>query len=148
MHPGVENGTKSDLRDLMLTSSIDWTVKLWYPKHRNEPIQTYEYSQEYIYDVQWSPVHPSVFATCDGDGFVDIWDINKDTESPQVRKKLRDEAINTIRWSEDGKKIAVGDSDGYLSIWALDKDFYMPKSDDQTKMERLVASMQPSVGSV
>lgn len=35
-----------------------------------------------MYDVQWSPMHPGVFASCDGDGFVDVWDINKDTESP------------------------------------------------------------------
>lgn len=37
-----------------------------------------------MYDVQWSPMHPSIFASCDGDGFVDVWDINKDIESPVV----------------------------------------------------------------
>jgi len=63
MHPGIsQSERKSDLGDLMLTSSIDWTVKLWYPRIRNDALFTFEQSQEYVYDVQWSPVHPSVFA--------------------------------------------------------------------------------------
>jgi hypothetical protein len=35
-------------------------------------------------------VHPSVFASCDGDGFIDVWDINKDVEAPIFRKKAND----------------------------------------------------------
>lgn len=71
MHPGksqTENqtslGAKSDMSELMLSSSMDWTVKLWYPKNESkyDPIATFECSQEYVNDVQWSPVHPSVFA--------------------------------------------------------------------------------------
>ena len=77
------------MSELMLSASMDWTVKLWYPKNEYStlPIFTFESSQEYVYDVQWSPVHPSVWASVDGDGFVDIWDINRDTESPIVHKK-------------------------------------------------------------
>lgn len=48
----------------MLSASMDWTVKLWYPKNedKHDPIQSFESSQEYVYDVEWSPVHPTVFA--------------------------------------------------------------------------------------
>jgi dynein intermediate chain len=35
-----------------------------------------------VYDVQWSPVHPALFAACDGTGRVDIWDLSSDTEVP------------------------------------------------------------------
>lgn len=29
-------------------------------------------------DVKWNPVNPSIFATGDAEGFVDIWDLTKD----------------------------------------------------------------------
>ena len=83
-----------------------------------------------------------MFASCDGDGFIDIWDINKDIEGPQVRKQVRDQAINTLKWSQDGKRMAVGDASGYVSIWGVDKDFSAPKSEDFTKMERLAVNQQ------
>ena len=76
------------MSDLILTSSLDWTVKLWSPKAVSEletsgkPLMTFESSQEYIYDVQWSSKHPSVFASCDAEGYVDVWDINRDKEQP------------------------------------------------------------------
>jgi dynein intermediate chain, cytosolic len=84
-----------------------------------------------VYDVQWSPIHPSIFASCDGDGFIDIWDINKDKESPIVHTcafeqqtgahgyKEQDDgkALGAIKWSRDGRRIAVGDSEGFVSIW-------------------------------
>jgi|JI9StandDraft_2_1071091.scaffolds.fasta_scaffold47547_2 dynein intermediate chain len=80
MHPqtslaaGASN--LNELSDLMLSASFDWSIKLWYPKVRNDPILTLESAQEYIYDVQWSPVHPACFASCDGDGGLDLWNLN------------------------------------------------------------------------
>jgi len=52
MHPGTSQNEKiGDLSDLLLTCSLDWTVKLWYPKVKAEPLLTFESSQEYVYDV-------------------------------------------------------------------------------------------------
>ena len=91
---GSNKSMMTDMSELMLSASMDWTVKLWYAKNEEKrtPIFTFESSQEYVYDVQWSPVHPSVFAQVDGDGFVDIWDINRDTESPIAHKKAFESA--------------------------------------------------------
>lgn len=111
---------------------MDWTVKLWYPKNEfdESPIYTFESSQEYVYDVQWSPVHPSVFACVDGDGYIDVWDINRDYESPIAHKKAFEtvtsssykdfddsRALSCVKWSRDGRRIAIGDSEGYITIW-------------------------------
>jgi dynein intermediate chain len=96
---------------------------------------TFERAEDYVYDVQWCPVHPSVFACCDGEGYLEIWDLNKDVELPQVRKSISKKAINKIRWSNDGRKIAAGDSTGKLSVWNVDKDvsYFFKFSDDQPK---------------
>ena len=41
---------------------------------------SFENNSDYIYDVQWSPTHPAVFASVDGEGRLDFWNINTDTE--------------------------------------------------------------------
>jgi dynein intermediate chain len=111
---------------------MDWTVKLWSPKSVDDPLFTFENAQEYIYDVEWSPVHPSMFACCDGDGFIEVWDLNKDTEAPIAHKQTaRRTALNCLRWSADGRKIAVGDSDGYVNLWSLDKEVALPRSTEE-----------------
>ena len=141
MHPGASQSEKNnDISDLLLSASMDWTVKLWYPKVKKEPILTFESSQEYVYDIQWSTVHPSVFATCDGDGYIDVWDINKDTEAPVTRKKTGQRALNSLRWSLDGRKIATGDAEGFVSLWSVDKEISMQKNEDFHKLERMIQS--------
>ena len=44
------------------------------------PLCSFENNSEYVYDVQWSPVHPAVFASADGEGRLDLWNMNMDTE--------------------------------------------------------------------
>ena len=43
MHPGksmtdqlVNMGAKSEMSELMLSASMDWSVKLWYPKNQDK----------------------------------------------------------------------------------------------------------------
>lgn len=51
----------------------------FYTQH-NKPLYSFEDNVDNIYDVMWSPVHPAVFATVDGMGRLDIWNLNKDTD--------------------------------------------------------------------
>lgn len=86
IHPGASQSDKrAEMTDLILTSSMDWTIKLWNPKQRKSPLYSFEASQECVYDVKWSPVHPSVFASVNYGGSVDIWNINTNKEAPVVR---------------------------------------------------------------
>lgn len=141
VHPGQSQSEKhSEMADLLLSSSMDWTVKLWCPKTRASPVLTFESAQEYVYDVQWSPTHPSVFASCDAEGFVDIWNINGNVEVPVVRKQINENGgpLNCLRWSKDGRRIAVGDSQGYVTMLAIDQELAQPKPDDFQKVLDLV----------
>jgi dynein intermediate chain, cytosolic len=82
-----------DLSDLFLTCSVDWTVKLWRAKSLTKvatgtqqqvqaiaPIFSFEEADDYVYDVAWHPMHPAVFASVDGSGRFDVWNLNADTE--------------------------------------------------------------------
>ena len=78
-----------DFSDLFLTSSVDWTVKLWRAKslakpstaaHTISPLYSFDEADDYVYDVRWHPAHPAVFGTVDGSGQFDLWNLNTDTE--------------------------------------------------------------------
>jgi len=51
---------------LLLSSSFDWTAKLWLPMQSLEPALTLENSFEYIEDSQWGP--GTVLATANDAG--------------------------------------------------------------------------------
>lgn len=88
-----------DLSDLFLTSSVDWTVKLWRAKtgkptagsasassssaakgQSAAPIHSFEEADDYVFDVKWHPQHPAVFGSVDGNGKFDLWNLNQDAE--------------------------------------------------------------------
>ena len=82
--------------DLFITSSVDWTVKLWRAKTgkptsgapststkvqgNTTPIHSFEEADDYVFDVKWHPNHPAVFGSVDGNGKFDLWNLNQDVE--------------------------------------------------------------------
>ena len=43
VHPGVAQSEKhGEMAELLISSSLDWTVKLWQPNSRTEPLFTFE----------------------------------------------------------------------------------------------------------
>ena len=97
-----------DMSDLVLSSSLDWSVKLWKMRpfstsSRTIGTTTSKFSAEYdaraenascvaefaredvVYDARWAPQRPSVFALVDGAGSVEVWDILVDTEIPVAK---------------------------------------------------------------
>ncbi|KRZ74894.1 Cytoplasmic dynein 1 intermediate chain 1, partial [Trichinella papuae] len=72
-----------DFSHLFLTSSFDWTVKLW-NANESRPLCSFENNSDYVFDVAWSPIHPALFACTDGEGRLDLWHLNRDTALPIV----------------------------------------------------------------
>lgn len=103
---------------MVLTSSFDWTVKLWSP-NSNHSLRTFEYSEDYIYDVCWNPGNPSLFSTVNNEGYIDLFDLTKDVEQPIVHKKIDNSAQNKCKWNKDGSLIITGDSQGNVNLFTL-----------------------------
>uniref|UniRef100_A0A674CP88 Dynein cytoplasmic 1 intermediate chain 1 n=1 Tax=Salmo trutta TaxID=8032 RepID=A0A674CP88_SALTR len=118
-----------DFSHLFVTSSFDWTVKLWSTEH-NKPLYSFEDNADYVYDVMWSPLHPAMFAVVDGIGRLDLWNLNNDTEVPTASVTIEGAcALNRVRWGSGGKEVAVGDSEGRL--WIYDAgELAVPHSED------------------
>ncbi|XP_053718353.1 cytoplasmic dynein 1 intermediate chain 1 isoform X5 [Synchiropus splendidus] len=130
-----------DFSHLFVTSSFDLTVKLWSTKH-NKPLCTFEDNGEYVYDVMWSPVHPAVFAAVDGNGHLDLWNLNNDTEVPTASVVVEGApALNKVRWSSGAKEVAVGDSEG--RVWIYDAgELSAAHSDDWPRFNQTLADIR------
>lgn len=130
-----------DFSHLFVTSSFDWTVKLWTTKH-NKPLYSFEDNADYVYDVMWSPVHPALFACVDGMGRLDLWNLNTDTEVPTASVAIEGaSALNRVRWAQAGKEVAVGDSEG--RIWIYDVgELAVPHNDEWTRFARTLVEIR------
>ena len=118
-HPFTEGD--NTFSDLFLSCGADWTTKLWSTSQPEEPLLTFNQSKDYVYSAKWHPLNPSIFATADGSGYIDLWDLNRDEKIPTFRYDLKT-SINKLAWSCDGKKLAAGDINGHIAIFSSEKD--------------------------
>jgi len=132
-HPSQKN---NNLAEYFLTSSFDWTVKLWSNKI-NRPLFTFESAKDYVFDAQWSPVHPALFAMGDGTGRLDVWNVNKDTELPTLTANVNPAtapgekvAISRVSWSDNGSSIAAGTSQGLVYVYNVPQEEATPSQED------------------
>ncbi|KAM8934589.1 cytoplasmic dynein 1 intermediate chain 2 isoform 1-T1 [Pelodytes ibericus] len=130
-----------DFSHLFVTSSFDWTVKLWTTKN-NKPLYSFEDNADYVYDVMWSPTHPALFACVDGVGRLDLWNLNNDTEVPTASMNVDGSpALNRVRWTHSGREIAVGDSEGQIFIYDVGEQIAVPRNDEWTRFARTLAEI-------
>nr|CAG8437291.1 12116_t:CDS:10 [Entrophospora candida] len=129
-----------DFSDMFLTSSVDWTVKLWRaksiskPSHSPQtiaPIYSFEGADDYVYDVKWSPTHPALFGSVDGTGKFSVWNLNDETEG---------RALNKLCWDKEGKKAAIGSSDGRVHIYDIG-ELHHPRDDEWNRLQRTISEM-------
>ncbi|OTB03117.1 hypothetical protein M426DRAFT_322145 [Hypoxylon sp. CI-4A] len=162
-----------DLGDLVLTSSLDWSVKLWKvraPAATSTIVESagtavpplLEFVREdVVYCAAWSPVRPGVFALVDGAGSLELWDVTVETEvpvakiSPTPRKDSRqmlNKSLNKIAWeSSEGKRLATGGIDAVVSVFEVGPDLggkESVRSEEWTNVKKLVARLEAVNGGV
>lgn len=114
-----------DFSHLFLTSSIDWTIKLWSLKE-NKPLQSFENNGDYVNDVDWSPTHPALFAAVDVSGRLDLWNLNQDTEVPAASVVVDGApALNRVSWAPNGLNVTVGDDNGRIWVYDVTEVIYL-----------------------
>uniref|UniRef100_A0A8D0DEY6 Dynein cytoplasmic 1 intermediate chain 2 n=1 Tax=Sander lucioperca TaxID=283035 RepID=A0A8D0DEY6_SANLU len=134
-------GGPVDFSHLFISSSFDWTVKLWSTKS-TRPLYSFEDSCDYVYDAMWSPTHPALFACVDLAGRLDLWNLNNDTEVPTASVCVEGaSALNRVRWAHSGKEIATGDSEGQVQVYDVGEQICVPKADEWTRFVRTLAEI-------
>ncbi|XP_046686026.1 cytoplasmic dynein 1 intermediate chain 2-like [Homalodisca vitripennis] len=123
-----------DLSHLFLTSSFDWTIKLWNLKE-NKPLYSFEDNGDYVCDVAWSPTHPALFAAVDATGRLDLWNLNNDTEVPTATAIVEgSRALNQVSWTPSGNQVTCGDDIGRIWLYDVGEQLCQPRMDDWNKM--------------
>ncbi|XP_020280115.1 cytoplasmic dynein 1 intermediate chain-like isoform X12 [Pseudomyrmex gracilis] len=122
-----------DFSHLFLTSSLDWTIKLWSLKE-NKPLYSFEHNGDYVYDVAWSPTHPALFAAVDDSGRLDLWNLNQDTEVPTASVIVDGcPALNRVSWTPSGLHVTVGDDTGKIWVYDVAEHLAHPRLDEWNK---------------
>ncbi|KAK6182462.1 hypothetical protein SNE40_010147 [Patella caerulea] len=131
-----------DFSPYFLTSSFDWTIKLWSIKDQKY-IHSFEDNSDYVYGVEWSPIHPALFASVDGNGRLDLWHLNNETEVPTASTVIDGNvALNTCRWHQSGHHISVGDDMGKIHIYDVGEHLANPKSGEWSKFVHTIQELK------
>jgi len=77
----------------------------------------------------------------DGEGRLDFWNINVDTEVPLLTEQL-DVALCKLHWSPSGHHLACGDSEGRVHIFEAGEDLYSPHADEWMKLKQTLQELQ------
>ncbi|KAJ5458264.1 hypothetical protein N7475_009652 [Penicillium sp. IBT 31633x] len=157
-----------DLGDLMLSSSLDWSVKLWRvrpPATTASATSGLVQSQvvspilditrdDVVYDARWHPTRPGVFSLVDGAGNVEVWDLASDTEVPVAREvvdnthgNIMSRSLNKVAWDErEGRRLATGGLNGVVTVFEVGRGLCgLPEevpADEWTGMKRLVGKLE------
>ncbi|KAK4181320.1 putative cytoplasmic dynein 1 intermediate chain 2 [Triangularia setosa] len=139
-----------DLGDLVLSASLDWSVKLWKVRapaatsavvaavgsvvgteSQVTPLLDFV-REDVVYDAAWSPVKPGVFSLVDGAGWLELWDITVETEEPVARispsarkdgRTMLSKSLNKVAWEpSEGKRLATGGIDGQVTVFEVGPD--------------------------
>lgn len=153
-----------DLGDLVLSTSLDWTVKLWRSRppastsasgnasHLTAtPIMEFN-RDDIVYDAAWSPTKPGMFGLVDGTGQVEVWDMTVDTEVPIAKSQPTligeqthlTKGLNKIAWDQhDGKRLAVGGLGSTVTVFDVSVD--PPRNEEWTSMKKLVSRAEENL---
>ena len=84
--------------------------------------------------MKWNPSNPSLFASVNNEGYIDLFDLTKDLELPVAHKKVSNFAQNKIAWNTDGSALVSGDSAGNVSLYGLAEKY---RRMDSSKADQL-----------
>lgn len=131
-----------DFSPYFITSSFDWTIKLWSNRDLKY-IHSFEDNSDYVYDVQWSPIHPALFASVDGMGRLDLWHLNNETEVPSATVIVDNNvALNRCSWHQSGHLIAAGDDNGRIHMCDVGEHIANPKSDEWSRFRHTLQELK------
>jgi len=132
-----------DFSHLFVSSSFDWSAKLWSTKTPGRALHSMEGLGEYVTEARWCPTHPATFCTALTTGRMDIWNLNHDTEVPLSSMQLEGSpAIIKAKWSQNGRKMVIGDDDGKIHVADIGENICTPQPDAWSNLVHTLSELQ------
>lgn len=104
------------------------------------PLLSLRVSDSYVFQVQWSPTRPLVFAAATGQGDVQIFDLGRGSLRPAatIEKGGTGQAAACLAFnSQNTCLLAVGKTDGTVSIWKLSADLTEQSPKERSQLEQI-----------
>ncbi|XP_037347351.1 cytoplasmic dynein 2 intermediate chain 2 [Talpa occidentalis] len=130
-------------RNLFLSAGTDGHVHL-YSMLQAQPLTSLRLSHKYLFAVRWSPVRPLVFAAASGEGDVQLFDLQKNSQRPTVSiQQTQDESpVYCLEFnSQQTQLLAAGDAQGAVKVWQLSSEFTEQGAREPEDLDRLAAEV-------
>lgn len=127
-------------RNLFVSAGTDGLAHIHSLLHAN-PMLSVRVSDSYVYQVEWSPSRPLVFATATSQGEVQIFDLGHGSLRPAatIEKGGSGDAATSLAFnSQHTHLLAVGKTDGTVGIWQLSGDLTEQHSREISQLEKIV----------
>lgn len=108
-------------RNLFLTASSDGQCRLFSTLETESMMAVEPPQSPYLYDAQFSPFRPFVFAVAGKDGYMYIYDLESDRVSPCAAEKVSaGHPCTSVKFNPTiNNYVATGDGAGNLQVWQL-----------------------------
>ena len=98
------------------------------------PALTLQPGTDYVTDVQWSPVHPTLIGATDASGGLHVFDFLQNADRPLVSCSPTKKGLTALHFSPSGSAVAVGDSGGALALIHLPAKVCEPRGDESQRL--------------
>lgn len=139
---------KHSLNDLVLTSSVDWSVSLWHPKLTSKPLAVFSDFNDYVMDVAWSNHHPAVFAAVDSSGGLSIWNLNSPEREIALltNYEAAPQALHKVLWSPHQADVLVAASHtSHMHVFKVHPDIVTPSPSEWLELEHTIADCHEQI---
>jgi dynein intermediate chain 1 len=97
---------------VFLSSSSDWTVKLWSTQRHSAPLCSFDLMQA-VGDVDWSPIASTIFAAVTADGTLVVFDLAVNRNKPIASQKVIAKGkLTRVQFNAKEPVILAGDDRG------------------------------------
>lgn len=99
---------------IFLTASSDWKIRIWI-ENILEPIMEYSVGFDAVRMACWSPLHPTIIASCTQNA-VQIWDLSRKNPKPASIHTFNNKLLTVIKFTPCGRSLIVGDNEGNTHV--------------------------------
>ncbi|XP_023253622.1 WD repeat-containing protein 34 [Seriola lalandi dorsalis] len=126
-------------RNLFVSAGTDGLAHL-HSMLQDNPLLSLRVSDSYVFQVQWSPTRPLVFAAATGQGEVQIFDLGRRSLRPvaTIEQGAAGQAATCLAFNcQSTHLLAVGNTDGTVGVWQLSADLTEQSPRESSQLEQI-----------
>ncbi|XP_074546499.1 cytoplasmic dynein 2 intermediate chain 2 [Halichoeres trimaculatus] len=124
-------------RNLFVSTGTDGLAHL-HSLLQTDPLLSLRVSDSYVFQVQWSPTRPLVFAAATGQGRVHIFDLGRRSlrTAATIEEEGEGHAATCLSFNHKNPRLlAVGKTDGTIAIWQLSTNLTEQNARESSQLE-------------